>query len=243
MAYTTSEAVAQFLGAPDFSTSTTPTKQDVLQIIDQNDSYIDQRTGLKWETALVSNEVHDLKDIDVEDRATIKNLNDLFLTNVSAQMRGGDLFGAKVYVHRQPLLSITTLQERTSALGATEVWSTLTADTDYKVYSNPDNLTDGSGYFLLLGAKMVFAHRKLRVTYNYGLSTTPAYIKRLSNILTSIQVLRTERRAQGTLHLSEVELGQARYKFGGPYSQTIKDLKDEAEEIFERTIGQKMVYV
>ena len=60
-AYTTGVKVAALLGISDFTTTTSPTKAEIGDIIRRSEDYIDEITNSSWRENLVENEFHDFQ--------------------------------------------------------------------------------------------------------------------------------------------------------------------------------------
>ena len=58
-AYTTGVKVAALLGISDFTTSTSPTKAEIGDIIRRCEDYVDEVTNCSWRENIVQNEFHD----------------------------------------------------------------------------------------------------------------------------------------------------------------------------------------
>lgn len=152
----------------------------VVKAIQRAESEIENRTGKKYTSTTVTQEVYDLN----------RFTNDM--SPETQEFGFGDSgrldymwapYRDRVWLKNKPVVSITTLQRNSAGANSTDSWETLTEQTgsggDYV-------LTDegkAAGYVEFVNKKPRWGKRAMRATYVWGYSTTPKNIEKLTTMM------------------------------------------------------------
>jgi hypothetical protein len=199
MGYSTASDVGNLINMA-FSATSTPTQTQVEEFISRADAYIDSFSGHNWQGVnTVTQEYHD---------------------GVGYGPRAG-----MILLKKHPVISITSVEY----YSGTE-WKNDTAEGKPNEYPTMQTY---SAY--LEEGKIVFSrlrldgHKLYRVTYTWGYTSTPVFIKDLSSTLAALGVLAfltgysLERYNLGDLH--------AMYPKEGPYGNLWRMLVNRAQDL------------
>ncbi len=176
--YTTHQRIAALLlytevdgdGSSDrkvFSSSTNPTDEEVNDIINETEDYIDEYAEYAWRTKTVTDEYHD------------------FISSFNRWGSYVDRAGYRIYefqTKRKPLVTLTKLEAWKSASSG---WVDYVTD-----HTLGDAMYDGDYWvdtedsqIYLFNQFPIVGKKTIRITYNYGETTVPAAIRRVTNLL------------------------------------------------------------
>ena len=221
MAYTTSTAVATLLSTT-FSSSTDPTDTEVANIIARVQEYIDQYTGRIWTSATTT------EYFDTWDEQRYSNYDVLYVPQ-----RVQTTF----FLSKRPVISINSLQENTGGLSSENWVSRATG------YGNDAIFYGAPGYIDFFDSQPSRGLKNIKVTYTYGVSTTPNDIKYACELLSAVQVIDAIKRASDQEGLSAVSIGNVSYTFNELENQR-KRFDAKAMQILDqrgKTVNPKML--
>jgi len=194
------EEVVQF----EISADTSPSSDEVLNMIEKVEQEIDGRK-LGWKdggsygdgyvaTNLYIDVTPENSDVDDEDK---------------------DIYATKVYLRGYPILSVTSLKRRTSdELDDTPVWEDLTqgyysgwdetSDTDYMLIMSrgKDNQEYGIGFYFYSSKKPKAGRASLKATFTYSYNVPETVLEEYATLKVAIQVLRAAAAAGEPTRLS-----------------------------------------
>lgn len=169
--YCNASDVAEFLQSITFSTTTSPTTNEVVGLITQHQDYIDNKTGHAWRTTTATNEYHHLKKMSYQHRDGVP----IFLKN----------------------RKITTFSSGTDKL---EIWDGsqwLDWVANKTEGRNGDFWVDYEQGIIFIKTVPAYLPRyfQVRVTYRYGDSTVPGDIKRACILRTAADLVNSDDRS------------------------------------------------
>ena len=164
----------------DDATSSDISARRIINTIQEAEREIEEKTGMKFSSTTVTQEIYDFNQYTtwqsperLEWIGTESLRTDYF--NIANRDR--------MQLRNRPIISITTLQRNTAGETSTDSWETLTEQTgsggDYVLTES----NKSAGFVDFIKNKPRNGKRAMRITYNYGYSTTPANVRRLTTLM------------------------------------------------------------
>jgi len=152
------------------------------------ESEIDERSGTKFASTTVTQEIYDF-----DQYTSYKSAEQLrsYSTDILIGSRNDSwntYFNDKIVMNQRPILSITTMQKNIAGPGDTDNWETLTEQTgtggDFTIYKD-------IGVLKFIKNAPPIGARKLRATYAYGYSSVPKIVEKLAILISVKSILQS----------------------------------------------------
>jgi hypothetical protein len=190
MAYTTATAVATLLGT-SFSASTDPTATEVNDIIARIEDYVEAYTGRIWSSSTTTEYFDTVDEMRLAYGQPAYFPQDVqrtfFLTN-------------------RPVISIDSLQQN---FQTSTDWESLATG-----YAEDALFYGGPGYVEFHNSPPPAGWKNVKITYTYGISTTPNDIKYATELLAAVDAITALRRSSsqlGQIDFSTIQVGNVSY--------------------------------
>ncbi len=211
--YTTATYVEQEIRATtSFSSSTTPTLTTVQRWIEEESAIIDSKT------------------------------NSVFSINVASSVLF-DYDGKSVFrLPQSPVYVITSLEYNQNAMGMVEDWVTLEegSDKNYIVYKDEGEIKFISGVNATTKVSPKQGNQRLRMTYQYGETSTPATIQRIATLNTAKRVIMSLLNTQANTQGGNIQVGTISVTDPSNYGASwFSSIKTEINDIYD-SIGQEL---
>ena len=155
------------------------TAKRVIRAVQEAESEIEEKSGMKFASTTVTQEIYDWNEYttykSAEQLASRVGIGRTDYWNVN--------FTDVLQLRNRPIISITTLQRNTAGESASDSWETLDENTGSSGDFVLNPTLKSAGLVSFVGDKPRYGKRAVRITYNYGYSTTPKNIQRLATLL------------------------------------------------------------
>lgn len=201
----------------------------VIKEIRRAEAQIEQKTGQKFTSTSVSQEVYDFNQYTTW--YSPEMLEFPSVANIRSDYQNL-AYRDRIRLKNFPVLSVTTLQRNLAAANQTDSWETLTQNTG----SGGDFLIDlNTGYIDFVEDKPRYGKRAMRVTYTYGYSAVPKTVEKLTILLAVKSILMTKMAKSQFDSTDSITLAEISIRKGAAEGvRFLEGMKMEVNELWEQ---------
>lgn len=152
------------------------------------ESEIDERSGTKFASTTVTDEIYDFDQYtSYKSAEQLRGYSSDILVG-TRQDSWNTFFNDKIVFENKPVISITSLSKNNAGPGDTDNWESLTEQTgtggDYTIYKD-------IGVLKFIKNAPPIGARKIKTTYIYGYSTVPKIVEKLAILISVKSILQS----------------------------------------------------
>ena len=224
--YTTSALVSAYLGKT-YTTSTTPTSDQIDMWITEVEKMIDEEIGTSYKI----NNIIEFYDYN-QYTSYISPEGLAFAGNVGRRdYLPGVLFNDQFVTKHRPIITINSLKINESDAASSDVFTTITEQTG----SGGNYVSDkNTGVITFLNKFPRFGKRSIKIDYDWGRSLVPKHIQKLATLLVAKVVLSSVASSTQTENIDSINIGDISISKGVTQSVSFREsLEKEIQSLWD----------